>query len=196
MEIIVNGLKAFKEYKKNHRWYVDFECVCGKIGTTQRKHFLNQHTKSCGCRRAKIHNKKTTPLLPRTDIGNVLYNMYVRDANTRGREFTINKKSFLKLVKLPCNYCGLEPQNKCSHRGETILYNGLDRINNDLDYHLKNVVPCCKYCNMGKSKLTKEEFLEWVNRVHNFNYGPTINSVNSVNILVEDNTEPSFKLNA
>lgn len=195
MEIIIDGLKAFKEYKKNHSWYVDFICVCGKTGTTLRKHFLSRHTKSCGCRRAKIHNKKNTPLLPRTTIENVLYNQYVRDANNRGIEFTLNKKYFTLLTSLPCVYCGALPKNKCNWGGTTRLYNGLDRVDNEKGYIKNNVVSCCTLCNMGKNKLGKEDFLEWIKRVYNFNYGPTLNSVNSVNISIEDNTEPSFSLN-
>ncbi len=183
MEIIIDGLKAFKEYKKDHRWYVDFTCVCGKVGTTLRKHFLSRHTKSCGCRRAKIHNKKSTPLLPRTTISNVLYNQYVRDANNRGIEFTLGKSKFIKLVSNNCFYCGVEPSNTCKHRGEVLLYNGVDRIDSEKGYHEKNTVPCCRKCNMGKYRMSSTEFLDWIKRVYNFNYGFTQNSVNSMNIL-------------
>lgn len=49
---------------------------------------------------------------------------------------------------------------------ESILYNGVDRVDNARPYGLDNLVSCCKLCNAMKSGLTVDEYLEHVVRVH------------------------------
>ena len=34
------------------------------------------------------------------------------------------------------------------------------------DYMIDNVVPCCDFCNKAKGSKTKEEFLSWVKRIY------------------------------
>jgi hypothetical protein len=36
---------------------------------------------------------------------------------------------------------------------------GIDRINNEVGYSIKNSVPCCGVCNYMKRKFSKEEFI-------------------------------------
>ena len=35
----------------------------------------------------------------------------------------------------------------------------------------ENVVSCCKFCNQAKMDRTKDEFLEWLRRAYEHNYG-------------------------
>lgn len=44
-----------------------------------------------------------------------------------------------------------------------IIYNGIDRQDNSIGYKTENCVPCCKFCNLAKSKFTIKEFQEWIN---------------------------------
>lgn len=64
-----------------------------------------------------------------------------------------------------CKYCNAIPANKINaYLGPRYLpeakengyfvYNGLDRVNNDLPHTLENCVPCCKFCNFAKNNLT------------------------------------------
>ena len=108
---IINDLEILEEFKKKHSWYYRFKCVCGKEAISLRKHIQTGHTKSCGCRRAKIHQPKHTPLLPVTSAENKLFNQYVRDANKRGIDFLLSKKEFIKLTQQRCHLCNSEPSN-------------------------------------------------------------------------------------
>lgn len=191
MTTIINDLEILREFKKNHRWYYEFKCVCGNISTAQRKHIQSGHTKSCGCRRAKVYRPKSNPLLPVTSPENKLYNQYVRDANKRGIDFQIKKSVFIALTSQPCHYCGAAPSNTTTHSNEAIVWNGLDRIDSNGIYEVNNVRPCCTNCNRAKHYLSEEDFMELVKRIYMHNFGPTQNWVNSVEGDQVVNTEPS-----
>ena len=75
--------------------------------------------------------------------------MYRSSAKVRHLGFTISFKQFMKFWQQPCFYCGIPQQ--------TI---GLDRINSKRGYSVKNVVSCCKQCNMAKRTMTQEEFIQ------------------------------------
>ena len=73
-------------------------------------------------------------------------------ALTRGKIWNIFLEDFKHLINLPCYYCSDE-------MGAGDNYgSGLDRVDNNVDYQLDNVVPCCKICNsMRNNYLTMEE---------------------------------------
>lgn len=88
-------------------------------------------------------------------------------------------EQFYQLVTAKCYYCGADPSNtrnlsnkqssqKAKNEG-TFIYNGLDRINNNLPHDYENVVPCCKYCNSAKMQLSLEDFYSWINKLAKFN---------------------------
>ena len=87
----------------------------------------------------------------------------------------LNLTQFYELIMSNCYYCGMKPSNtrnmsskQSSEKAKTegtILYNGLDRIDNNLPHDYDNVVPCCKYCNTAKSQLSVAEFDSWVKRL-------------------------------
>jgi hypothetical protein len=193
MTTVINDLEILREYKKNHRTYVEFKCVCGSTGSALRKHVLSGHTKSCGCRRAKIYQPKSNSLLPVTSPENKLYNQYVRDANKRGIDFKLKKSVFIALTKQPCYYCGSLPTNNITYSNVSILWNGIDRINSNGAYTKDNVRSCCTNCNRAKHYLSENDFMELVKRIYVYNFGPTINRVNSVNSDQVANTEPSLE---
>ena len=73
----------------------------------------------------------------------------IHDAKRSGKEWTISREAFYVLCEAACDYCG----DYFKSGGK-----GLDRIDNDKDYHEDNVVPCCKSCNrMRNNLLTPEE---------------------------------------
>ena len=86
-------------------------------------------------------------------------------------------EEFYYLSQMNCFYCEGKPNNifnkpktdkKSSKKAKLtkgFVYNGLDRVNNNLSHIKENVVPCCKYCNFAKSKLTLNEFQEWIIRI-------------------------------
>ena len=73
----------------------------------------------------------------------------------------ISKPQLYSLIKSNCYYCGAKPSN--NKRG--FIYNGIDRIDNTLDHRYDNVVPCCKYCNLGKNASSLEKFNNWIRQL-------------------------------
>ena len=107
-----------------------------------------------------------------TSIKCVFYN-YKKDTDLKIEEF-------YSISQMSCYYCGSLPNNvfnrakidkKASKKAKLegdYIYNGLDRIDSNLGHIRGNVVPCCKYCNFGKSKLSVVEFYSWANRVREY----------------------------
>jgi hypothetical protein len=70
-------------------------------------------------------------------------------------------EQFYSLTKNQCYYC----DGNYSNSYGKFDYNGLDRVNSDLPYLHSNLVPCCKYCNFAKGKLSLQQFDEWIARL-------------------------------
>lgn len=82
---------------------------------------------------------------------------WTRDnARTRGVPFTLTREEYAALIFKPCAYCGMAPRNKIAGakmRGNfCLLYQGVDRMDNERGYEPGNVAPCCQACNSIKGK--------------------------------------------
>lgn len=87
----------------------------------------------------------------------------------------LSLKQFYQLATSNCYYCRMVPSNKrkiyCkkssieAKENCTFIYNGLDRVDNNLPHNYDNVVPCCKYCNTAKSQLSLKDFNNWIIRL-------------------------------
>jgi len=89
---------------------------------------------------------------------------YTRSANIRKLEFRLDNVQLDRLFGSDCHYCGSAPSNVENHgdaNGE-FIYQGIDRIDNGLDYVPFNVVPCCKVCNYAKRNMGYLEFVTWI----------------------------------
>lgn len=75
-------------------------------------------------------------------------------------------EQFYQLSQCNCYYCGQSPINKRTFTKISILYNGIDRIDNNLPHNYENSVTCCKYCNSAKGTLTLQEFYDWSKRAY------------------------------
>lgn len=96
-----------------------------------------------------------------------LLNRYRGKAKKRGIPWALTEEQFFKLVTEDCEYCGQPPeaaQKADSIKGESFLYNGIDRIDNKLGYEKTNCAPCCRWCNQSKSILTVDEFKNLISR--------------------------------
>lgn len=94
---------------------------------------------------------------------------YKRNAKVRGLSWELTRDEFSDLIHRPCFYCGEPPSRSYDGGGSfygAVIYNGIDRLNNDLGYFVGNVVPCCTSCNRAKGTMSFQEFLGWVTRVH------------------------------
>lgn len=148
-------------------------CDCGKITTVYRGNLKKKHgTKSCGC-----YNLECKRVEKGLSGFNKLYKQYEFSAKKRNLIFSLTKNQLKKLTSQNCHYCSRKPESEsiaqCERTTEEgkeyskYLYNGIDRINNNIGYIYKNCVPCCKICNRGKRELTYEEFMCYINRIKN-----------------------------
>jgi hypothetical protein len=81
------------------------------------------------------------------------YKTYKKRAEKRfkGQKF-LSQEEFNALTAKPCNYCDKSGPN------------GIDRIDNNIGYIVKNCVPCCKHCNYVKGDLSQADFEKWTAR--------------------------------
>lgn len=101
---------------------------------------------------------------------NHLYYIYGWNATKREYIFELTLEQFREITQSTCFYCGREPEQAYSVSKYSIpyIYNGVDRRDNEIGYTYENSVACCWMCNKMKNKFSEAEFLEHVNRIHNF----------------------------
>ena len=138
------------------------ECSCGNKTVVKGTNLRNVYTRSCGCLRREIMHEIHS--LPTGEASfNQLFSHMERHAKRRKHRWGLTKEQVYILTQQPCYYCGMEPKqgtfaSKCNG---VYLYNGLDRVDNNQDYIIDNVVPCCKSCNRAKDIKTTEQFKIW-----------------------------------
>ena len=82
----------------------------------------------------------------------------------------LTREQFLEEITKPCFYCNATRTsyfNATNDWEERFEYTGLDRVDSSLGYEMSNVVPCCKVCNMAKSNMTVEQFIDWAGKIVN-----------------------------
>lgn len=175
-----NFLTAIKlegqDIRKNNVWKC--LCDCGKYRNVSTHMLVKGLTKSCGCMNFKLPhgNRKTTP--KDTSI-NSLWNRHLQTAKRKNREWSLTKVEFKNLVFSNCHYCGRAPAqnynvfitNEGTYRKQTVkdwadsgnvVYNGIDRKDNDIGYTLENSLSCCFVCNRAKLTMSYQDFLNWI----------------------------------
>lgn len=145
--------------KQNKRVFWKCLCDCGNHHVVDGGELRNGSTKSCGCLKYKPYGEAAF---------NALYYSYKSSSNRRKNgnfEFTIEKEKFKELTKKNCYYCGKEPSTIARGDNGEYVYNGLDRVDNNIGYHLENIVPCCSECNFMKGAKKQEDFLNFIKRL-------------------------------
>jgi len=95
-----------------------------------------------------------------------LFRSYRGDAALRGLTWQLSRADFDVLVFGYCHYCGQEPRQERKFLiNGGIIYNGIDRVANELGYFFANCVSCCGRCNWWKGQLSKQEFLEHASKI-------------------------------
>lgn len=148
-----------------------WKCECGNLKEARLNAVRRGRIQSCGCLRYEYVMKMANKLkLPIGEAAfNKLFNNYGRSAKKHNRTFLLNKDEFRFLTKQLCFYCKDPPYNISKNHdlnGEYI-YNGIDRIDNNIGYEIKNCVTCCKICNKMKGTLTHDEFINHIRKVNN-----------------------------
>lgn len=152
--------------------YWDCECDCGnkEIKKISRSDLITGNTTSCGC---VLEEYLESKFLGETnaEFSCLLYT-YRSNARKRGYSFELNEEEFRKLTKGNCYYCSREPSQRMrpkrvtNKRNRDYIYNGIDRVDNDLGYTLDNCVSCCSVCNEMKSSNTQEGFLQSIKFIY------------------------------
>lgn len=159
--------------KRNHNKTIMWLCRCLNCGTevtVSSTKLKNSEINSCGCME-HVRSARTSP----GESGfNSILNDYRQGAKRRGLEFNLSKDEFRELTSSNCTYCGLSPSSiSYGSKGAKKEYgkytfNGIDRLDSSIGYEMNNCVTCCTECNLAKGSRSYDEFIDWINRVHNF----------------------------
>ena len=170
----VNDLTAIKlvGYDKYKAAIWRFKCICGNYKDIVGSRVTNGIIKSCGCRTSRvIPISNSMRKLPNNAAAyNELFGNYKRDAKKRNIQFLLTIEQFKALISGECFYCGIRPRSTF----KSIMFNGLDRVNNAVAYRSDNVVSCCSVCNRMKSDMKVKDFLRHIVNVANH-----INKINA-----------------
>ena len=85
---------------------------------------------------------------------------YRQRAKDRNLEWNLSRQEVEILFSQPCFYCGESVKHKYNE------FAGIDRVNNLWGYFMKNVVPCCGFCNIMKGKVKIGEFYEKIRLIY------------------------------
>ena len=147
-----------RDKHKSVLWLV--RCECRKESNVTGQDLRSKHTTQCkSCAR-----KHPTGEANR----NQRMREYERQARNRGLIWVLSKEEFNVLTSQNCVYCGAEPQEgyKNKEHNGCAKMNGIDRVDNSRGYEWNNCVPACKTCNGAKCRMTKTDFLSWIDRAH------------------------------
>ena len=149
--------------KHNHfLWQCSCDCGRRPVYNTSdlRKKLKLKDGPSCGC--LYYHHDRTKALLSE---------MYSRLRCSHRKRFAqeiISPEEHASLIQANCYYCGQPPSN--SHKtqskcGSRMTYGGIDRIDSSSGYITGNVRPCCRRCNVAKSDMSSDDFIEHARRI-------------------------------
>lgn len=146
-------------YKSNYvetNWIC--RCDCGKETRVRTKCLKRGATQSCGC-----SQQNAIKYLGDEASLRELHQEYRWGAKKRGFDFDLNIDQFRLLTSSNCHYCGASPSKLArTRKGLKIhyIYNGIDRVNNQVGYIETNCAPCCFICNRMKFQFSAEDFIE------------------------------------
>jgi hypothetical protein len=115
--------------------------------------------------RPKFATVSISTEIPNSEMGAKIKNKinnYKQKSKERKIQLSLTDSQIIVLIKSNCNYCD-RPADLDQGK-----FNGIDRVNNEIHYTLDNCVSCCKYCNAAKNNLPINEFISWIEKIHNF----------------------------
>jgi hypothetical protein len=174
---VIEETEPKRHTKRIHRM-VFCRCDCGLERTLQLQNLVQGRSKQCRSCAAK--NRTYEHKIVGDGVNRLqAYKGYERGAKKRGLSFEITLERFSYLASQNCHYCGALPSNSFELKfavGERaglpradspFIYNGVDRLQNAEGYVEGNCVPCCYECNKAKWDRDENDFLLWIERVHN-----------------------------
>lgn len=166
--------QAGRDARHNQVW--NCLCDCGQSTTATTSQLMRGQKKSCGCR---IGEAQRGIARPHTSLGqgiaarNKLVALYKRQARSRGYLWLLTLAECEALFQGPCFYCGAAPSQSFTTGVPNTFtgaytYNGIDRVDNAKGYMATNVVSCCGPCNRAKGTRSLDEFVDWIDQIHNY----------------------------
>lgn len=187
-KIIIQPNEVYGKYKALEQ--VEYTTASGNI--EKRWKCENIETKEISYKRARaLEEKPESELIQdrvnqilvannahQMGIRNQLFRTYKANAEKRSYNFNLSFDEFNSLIIQDCYYCGGTPELKDNDywRGRkdksqpNIYVNGIDRIDSTEGYTIDNCVPCCSKCNLMKNTFSKDEFLEHIAKIYQFNF--------------------------
>ena len=158
------GKLTVVEYCRERRAYKCL-CDCGNFTYARPDNLISGRHSACFCGQ---HAPRLGQRLPNEQgCINEIYKGYRERCPKRGYEFELTKEEFSAMILQNCHYCGIPPDThrKCKN-GRVFVYNGIDRIDNNVGYKKGNIVTACKVCNYAKNTLSLEEWKAWIVRIY------------------------------
>ncbi len=153
-----------KERTTSRHRYMKVKCTCG----TEKSIRTDNIPLDIGCKKcAQLKRRATFSNKTKESITKSLYNSYKRQAEKRGYEFNIVYDIFKQHIFENCYYCSEPPSNIAKQNYRSLTYNGIDRVDNSKGYQNDNIVTCCGECNWMKNRLTKDQFLDKIEKIYN-----------------------------
>jgi hypothetical protein len=171
---------------KNYNNIYLCKCTCGKTREVKLTGLLTKEVNNCGCKNFVSKKHANQKYSPEEASYRAKASNYISHAKKRNIEYTLSYDEFISLLKGNCFYCNKPPLNKYNARsanrinkknkvqysvnnaeGYEVLYNGVDRIDNDKGYIQGNVVSCCTQCNTAKLSSSLDDFKKWIINVYN-----------------------------
>lgn len=153
---MITVLKYTNLRDKYGRVMWECKCDCGNLKLMPASDV--QRAKSCGCLVKFSYEKAAI---------NRIIRDYKNRAPSRGYKFELTNEQIKSLLVCNCYYCNAPPLNQCKSRdGKHIfLYNGIDRLDNNIGYIISNVVSCCSICNRMKMILSLNDFINQCKKI-------------------------------
>lgn len=158
-------------FLKKNIYYVNAKCSCGKLKEVKKNNILTGKSKSCGCIQQKNFKNLTKNKTAHNRVSNKhkliseLINQYKFHAEKRNLSFLLSRDQFESLIFKNCYYCNKANSNQKIIKDESIKYNGIDRVDNNIGYEIDNCVTCCRTCNIMKLNLDTQTFIEHINNI-------------------------------
>jgi 5-methylcytosine-specific restriction endonuclease McrA len=173
MELFEFDIKKFTKIDSKGRLRSIVEFICNDCSkkTTQRIDEFHRKGKLCrNCKRRIQSINEFDDKDVDSVCSNILLSRLNKRYNHRGLTCNLNNSEALSLFKAECHYCGVKNSNKhiykLPHISHIFYYNGIDRIDSSKGYIRGNVLSCCKKCNVAKSDMKYDEFINHIKRIY------------------------------
>jgi len=155
-------MDKFRRIKGKTYWWC--HCDCGNERWIIQCNFKKSN--SCGCVSRKIARNRMLGKYGMATKKNV-YCDYKKSARYRDLNFNIDFDKFVEMSQQKCYYCGVSPSTveKSKYNNGDFVYNGIDRLDNNLGYEEGNCVSCCYLCNRMKWSMTEKDFLTQISKI-------------------------------